>query len=222
MASPRVSASSRGLPTHKIHTIHNSVVTADLERLASQDTGIAWFSSNDVPVILAVGRLAPQKDFLTLLQAFALLRARVRARLVILGEGVGRQRLEKRVAELGLSGHVLMPGFHPNPYACMARARVFVLSSAYEGFPNVLVEALACGANIVATDCRSGPAEILDNGRFGRLVPVGDASSMAHALEDALNDSGFRRERSRLRALDFSTSRAAQAYLDLLFPGEWA
>ncbi len=206
------------LPRRRIHTIYNPALPDDLDALVQMDPGVPWLSSKDEPVILAVGRLAVQKDFPTLLKALALLRHEVPARLIILGEGPERPRLEKCALELGIAAHVLMPGFNENPFACMAHSDVFALSSKYEGFPSVLVEALACGANIVATNCRSGPAEILDHGSFGRLVPVGDAPSMAHALRAALEERSVSTDRAVRRAAEFSTSRAADAYLSLLFP----
>ena len=208
------------IPPGKIHTIYNPLLPDDLERLARARPSHAWFASKSLPVVLAVGRLAPQKDYPTLLRAFALLRARLPSRLIILGEGAERQHLEALADSLGISAHVSMPGFDENPYACIAGADVFVLASAYEGFPSVLVEALACGARVVSTDCRSGPAEILEGGRYGRLVPVGDAAALARALQAALEDSTFDREQSRQRAAKFSTTEAAESYLKLFFPGE--
>jgi glycosyltransferase involved in cell wall biosynthesis len=139
-------------------------------------------------------------------------------RLVILGEGPQRGLLEELASRLGITAQLSMPGFNDNPYACMSRADVFVLSSAYEGFPNVLVEALACGAKVVSTDCRSGPAEILDGGRFGGLVPVGDARSLAYAIRAALDDTSFRAQSALARASEFSVERAVTAYMQLLFP----
>jgi len=208
------------IPSTRIHTIYNPALPEDLERLVGSEPGHPWLASKDMPVILAVGRLALQKDFPSLLQAFAHLRTQVPARLIILGEGTQRRHLEDLAQGLGIASHVSMPGFNENPYAYMARADVFVLSSVYEGFANVLVEALACGARVVSTNCRSGPAEILDGGRFGRMVPIRDAPALARAIQDALEDKSFHREQSIRRAAEFSTARSAEAYLKLLFPGE--
>ena len=127
------------------------------------------------------------KDFPTLLKAFSLLRARREMRLVILGEGSQLDMLIALGRELGISADLYMPGFDPNPFRYMARCGVFAFSSAWEGFANVLVEALACGAQVVASNCPSGPAEILEAGRFGWLVPVGDAVAMGCAIEAALD-----------------------------------
>ncbi|MGD9299694.1 MAG: glycosyltransferase, partial [Thiohalocapsa sp.] len=138
------------------------------------------------PVLLGAGRLERQKDFPTLLRAFAALRGERRCRLVLLGEGAWRHRLTAEAAALGVAADLDLPGFQSNPYPFLARARVFVLSSAWEGSPNVLTEAMALGTPVVATDCPSGPREVLADGRFGRLVPVGDAAALAKAMAATL------------------------------------
>jgi glycosyltransferase involved in cell wall biosynthesis len=132
-----------------------------------------------------------------------------------LGEGKERQRLEEQISTLGLSGQVFLPGFDPNPYAFMANCGVFVLSSAWEGFSVVIAEALSCGAQVVATDCPSGPAEILDGGRYGQLVPVGDVSALAGAFERAL-DHPLPSSGLKDRAAVFSKERAVTGYLNLV------
>jgi glycosyltransferase involved in cell wall biosynthesis len=137
-------------------------------------------------VILGAGRLQRQKDFPTLLRAFARLRQRRPCRLLILGEGSGRAELEQLIAALGIGADVDLPGFQPAPYPFMRAASLFVLSSAWEGSPNVLTEAMALGTPVVATDCPSGPAEILAGGRFGALVPVGDDVALADAMARTL------------------------------------
>ena len=142
----------------------------------------------DRPVVLGVGRLAPQKDFDALLRAFAEATPPRELNLVILGEGPERSALLSRASDLGISDRVFLPGFVPNPHAYLRRARVFVLSSRNEGFPGALIEAMEAGAAIVSTDCPFGPSEILDEGRFGRLVPVGDAQGLADALRAELDD----------------------------------
>jgi glycosyltransferase involved in cell wall biosynthesis len=166
-------------------------------------------------VIVAVGRLAAQKDFATLLRAFARLRAQQPARLLILGEGRERPQLEALARELGIADAVAMPGYAENPFAALARADLYVMSSRYEGLPGALIQALACGCRIVSTDCPSGPAEILDHSRYGRLVPVGDEKALAGAMQEALaapHDAQRQRERAAL----FSVPRAVDAYLELL------
>jgi len=169
--------------------IHNPIVTADILSKAKEIVEHPWFQPGQAPVILGVGRLAVQKDFATLIRAFALLRRQRRARLVILGEGPERQHLETLVADLGVAPDVLLLGYEGNPHRYMSKAALFVLSSAWEGFGNVLVEALAAGVPVVATDCRDGPREILEKARCGRLVKVGDAEGMATAMLTSLDEA---------------------------------
>jgi glycosyltransferase involved in cell wall biosynthesis len=174
------------LPRRSIDVIYNPVVTPETARLRSAPAEHPWLRDGGPPVVLAVGRFVPQKDQATLVRAFAAVRGRRPARLLLLGDGPGRAELEGLVRDHGLCGDVDLPGFDSNPYPAMARAPVFVLPSRWEGLPGVLVEALFCGARVVATDCPSGPEEILQAGRHGQLVPVGDADAMAHAIERAL------------------------------------
>jgi glycosyltransferase involved in cell wall biosynthesis len=211
------------LPRERITVIYNPVVTDEMIGKAQQSLQDPWFAPGEPPVVLAAGRLSEQKDFPTLLRAFALLRQRYQARLIILGEGEDRAELELLVRTLGLEQEVRMPGFVDNLYAHMARAAAFVLSSAWEGLPGVLIEAMACGCPVVSTDCPSGPAEILDGGRFGRLVAVGDASGMADAIALALDQGrGDATQRAQERARDFSVERATSAYQAVLFPPQVA
>lgn len=176
-----------GLDPAAVHVLPNPVVTPELVRMRAAPVEHPWLRDGPGPVVLAVGRLVPQKDFATLLGAFAVLRQDRAARLVILGDGPLRTDLEQQAARLGIADDVDLPGFHPNPYPAMAAADVFVLSSRWEGSPGVLIEAMSCGTPVVATDCPSGPRQILDDGRFGRLVPVGDSQAMADALVDAVD-----------------------------------
>ena len=206
-----------GIPREKVHVLYNPLVTAELRAMAQAPVEHEWFHDGTRPVILGVGRLSRQKDFATLLRAFGQLRARRAARLVILGEGDERPQLQALVTELGLESDVWMPGFVDNPFKYMARAGVFVLSSAFEGSPGVLVQALACGAPVVATDCPSGPREILEGERWGRLVPVGDASAMSQALESALNGDPRLAPESALAR--FTPEAAIEGYLALLRVG---
>jgi len=148
-----------------------------------------WFAPGSDPVILAVGRLDTQKDYPTLLESFASLRARRAVRLMILGEGPLRRELESTVSRLGLEADVRLPGFVENPFAYMRRCSVYVMSSLYEGLPTVLIEALASGARIVSTDCPSGPDEILAGGAYGRLVPMSDSAALEAAIDDAIDDA---------------------------------
>jgi glycosyltransferase involved in cell wall biosynthesis len=138
-----------------------------------------------------------------------------------LGEGERRAELEQLVRSLGLEPHVRLPGFVDNPYAYMARAAVFVLSSAWEGLPGALIEAMACGCPVVSTDCPSGPAEILDGGRYGRLVRVGDGSGMAAAIGLAFEQGrGDLTRFAQNRAMDFNVESATSAYHAILFARE--
>lgn len=174
------------LPAEKLRVISNPIVAPEIEELARAPVDHAWFDGS-APVFVAAGRLRPQKDFPTLLRAFSLVRARRPVRLLILGEGPERERLEALTRELDLTSDVSLPGATTNPYAYMARSTAFILSSRWEGLPTVLIEAMSCGAPVVATDCPSGPREILADGRYGALVPVGDVEALAAAMEDALD-----------------------------------
>ncbi|TMK92178.1 MAG: glycosyltransferase [Actinobacteria bacterium] len=178
--------STAGVSPSLIEVVHNPIVTTELRELVAEPLGHPWFGRGQVPVVLGVGRLAPQKDFGTLIRAFARVIARRPCRLMILGDGPERASLEMLVAERGLTGSVDLPGWISNPYPYMAHAGVFVLSSRWEGLPSVLIEALFCGVPVVATDCLSGPREILEGGRYGALVPVGNEDALAAAIERAL------------------------------------
>ncbi len=180
-----------GIPQERIKVIYNPIITPDLMEKANEPVEHPWFQPNMPPVILGVGRLTEQKDFATLIRAFALVRQQIEARLVILGEGELRQDLEALIQKLGLQGEVDMPGFVDNPYAYMKRSAVFVLSSRWEGFGNVLVEAMACGVPVVSTNCPYGPSEILEGGRLGKLVPVGDAGLLAETIINTLKSKSI-------------------------------
>lgn len=169
-----------------VTVIYNPVVTLDIFEKAKAPTPITWFQADQPPVILGVGRLSKQKDFPTLIKAFAELRKLRPARLIILGEGEDRAELENLVTQLGLNEDVLMPGFVDNPYAYLAKADIFALSSIYEGLPTVMIEALALGTPVVSTDCVSGPSEILEDGKFGTIVPMKDPEKMATAFAEVL------------------------------------
>jgi glycosyltransferase involved in cell wall biosynthesis len=174
------------LRPERVRVIFNPIVTEDVARMARSPVDHPWFADGS-SVFVAAGRLRPQKDFVTLLHAFARLRARRPARLLILGEGPERGALEALVAQLDLTRDVSLPGSTTNPYAYIARATAFVLSSRWEGLPTVLIEALSCGVPVIATDCPSGPREILADGRHGMLVAVGDADALALAMNAALD-----------------------------------
>lgn len=206
-----------GLPRDRITTIHNPVVGPDLFDKAREPAPHPWFDGAH-EVMLGAGRLEPAKDFETLLRAFAEARRERDIKLVILGEGSERQKLEALARELGVAADVDLPGWTPNPFAYMARARLFVLSSRFEGLPGALIQALACGCPAVSTDCPSGPREILEGGRLGGLAPVGDAPVLARAIKAALAGPPDR-DALRKRGLDFSIERATEEYLKVLMPG---
>jgi glycosyltransferase involved in cell wall biosynthesis len=176
-----------GIPVERIDVIYNPVVTPGLLTEASATLEHPWFQPGMPPVVLAAGRLTGQKDFPTLIRAFAQVRQDRAVRLIILGEGEERSNLENLSHDLGLETEVSLPGFLLNPYPYMRRASVFALSSRWEGLPGALIEAMYCGIPLVSTDCPHGPREILGGGKYGRLVPVGDANAMAQAIQDALD-----------------------------------
>ncbi len=202
------------LPAGRLALIYNPAYTRRVLELREQPVEHPWFAPDQPPVVLSVGRLDPQKDFETLLKAFAQVRSQRAVRLMVLGEGPLRPQLESLAQQLGIADSVSLPGFVENPFAYMRRAALFVLSSRFEGFPNVLVQALACGCPVVSTDCLSGPAEILDGGRYGHLVPVGDADALARAMLRVLDGDAPRAPEEWL--MQFDEERVAQQYLKLL------
>jgi len=208
-------AANTGLATQRIKTIYNPTFTEDLIDRSSAPLEHPWFEEGGPPVILGVGRLTACKDFANLIKAFAAVRSRRPARLVILGEGGLRKNLTTIAHSLGIAADIDMPGYVSNPLAWMSRASVFVLSSSREGLPGVLIEAMAAGCRVVSTDCPSGPAEILENGKYGRLVPVGDHGALAQAILATL-DSPHDPQSLRTRAADFSVNKAVDDYLELL------
>ena len=172
----------------RVRVVPNPVPHDDIAAMAAAPLDHPWFDEPGVPVILSAGRLVGQKDFSTLIRAFAQVVKSRPARLVILGEGRERGALAALARELGVAEEVDLPGFVANPFAWMARARVFAVSSIYEGLSMVLVEAMACGTPVVSTDCPHGPREVLEDGRWGRLVPVGAAGALAAAILETLRD----------------------------------
>jgi glycosyltransferase involved in cell wall biosynthesis len=200
--------------SRRITVIYNPIDLARIEAMASADEkSVSWTE----PTIINVGRLAEQKDQQTLIQAFAKVRSRRTCRLVILGEGEKRATLAALARKLGVGSDVSMPGFVANPYSWMRRSTVFVLSSKFEGLPTVLIEAMQCGVPVISADCPSGPAEILEDGRWGRLFQPGDVDALASAIEDALD--GKLVADVRQRAADFSVDVAVSRYV-ALFPDD--
>lgn len=208
------------IPPDRFRVIPNPVIMPGLDALAAQPVDHPWLvPGHSEPVILAAGRLKAQKDFPTLLHALARLRQQKRARLVILGEGPDRQALLALRDHLELEDCVDFPGFQANPYQWMRAADVFVLSSRYEGSPNVLIEAMALGRPVVSTDCPGGSAELLRGGLLGPLVPVGDADALAHAILRALENPVPAADlRDAVR--NYTLEHSSLAYLDVLgWPG---
>lgn len=177
-----------GMARDKVRTIYNPVVTDHLETQAQEPVDHPWFQPDAPPVVLGAGRLERQKDFATLIRAFAQVRGEREARLVILGRGNRRDELQGLAASLDVGDDVLLPGFVDNPFRYMRRACVFALSSRFEGLPGVLIQAMATGCPVVSTNCPSGPREILREGDYGPLVPVGDAPALAEGIRSVLVD----------------------------------
>jgi glycosyltransferase involved in cell wall biosynthesis len=203
------------IPRSAISVIRNPVITPELAELAAQPCPHPWFRPGEPPVILGSGRFQRQKDFPTLLRAFDQVRRQGPCRLVILGEGGGRGRLEALIHELELTGQVDLPGFQPNPFPFVAGAALFVLSSRWEGSPNVLTEAMALGTPVVSTDCPSGPRELLDGGRLGPLVPVGDVGALAGAIADTL-DRHPSPDTLKEAVAEYNQAESARRYLEAM------
>jgi len=172
----------------RIRAIYNPVVTPDLRAQAQVELDHPWFRKGEPPVIIAIGRLSSVKDFPLLITAFARVRRIHQSRLLILGEGEERPKLNKLIHDLDLDDYVSMPGFVSNPLPYLLRSNAFVLSSQFEGLPGALIEAMYCGIPLISTDCPSGPREILADGKYGRLVPVGDVDALSVAICDALEN----------------------------------
>lgn len=208
------------LPREKIKVIYNPINVPEILAKAEEPLNHPWFQVGEPPVILGVGRLTKQKDFPTLIRAFALVRKKISTRLVIAGEGREQAKLEALVQELGLEKDVALLGFVENPYRFMKRAAVFALSSRWEGLPTVLIEALILGVPIVATNCPSGPAEILEEGRWGQLVQVGDWEGMASAIERALKIKPTVEEIEMRRSIAqsrFGLHKITEEYLNVIY-----
>jgi len=174
-------------------------------------------NKTDTPYILAVGRMKAVKGFDSLINAYAQVERSINEKLVILGDGELKEALVQQVCDLGLQDKVVFPGFCDNPYLWYRGASLFCLSSINEGFGNVIVEAMQCGVPVVSTDCESGPREILENGKYGKLVPVGDAEALARAMFESLN-AQHDTEALKRRAQDFSVEKIALQYLNVMFP----
>ena len=206
---------SLGLDAERVRTIYIPIPADSIRRLAQAEVTHPWFADGEPPVVLCVGREAPQKDHPTLVEAFGLARREVDSRLVILGKlsAPYRARLKSLARGLGVEGDLGFLDFDENPYRYMRRAGLLALSSRWEGMPAVIIEALACGTPVVSTDAPYGPREILAG--WGDLPPVGDAPALAQALVATLRGARPTAEALRARAADFSPEKAANAYLAL-------
>ncbi|MXW91873.1 MAG: glycosyltransferase [Rhodospirillaceae bacterium] len=202
------------LDPERVHTIYNSRPVEEIRKQAEEDVLHPWFDSAEYPVILSVLRDAPQKDWATLVSAFGHVRRKKNVRLAVLGDlsEQYRKRVLVLAESLGVEKDILFLGFDENPYRYLGRAKLFVLSSRWEGLSSILIEALACGTPVVSTDTPYGPAEILENGRWGRLTPVGDAEAMAQAILDSLAGDTVLPEALRRRAEYFSMERVLADY----------
>ncbi|PGO26567.1 glycosyl transferase [Bacillus cereus] len=203
-----------GLNSKDIKVIYNPVITKGLEEKLAEEVYHPWFDSTNIPVIVTVARLHPQKDLQTLLKAMAIIKKTKDVRLIVVGDGPERNQLELFIRELNLENNVDLVGFKANPYPYLKQSSLFVLSSLYEGFGNVLVEALFAGIPIVSTDCPSGPSEILNNGEFGTLVPIGNADELARAMIKQLDQENNMKS-LQSRAYEFTVQRALEKYMSL-------
>jgi len=210
-----------GLPPARVAVVYNPVVDETIERLAMEPVDHPWFNEK-IPLVLSVGRLVPQKDHVSLLRAFAVVRSELPARLFVLGTGPLRQRLEAEAVHLRIDDAVHFAGFDKNPFRYMARCAVFALSSKNEGLPGALIQAMACAAPVVSTDCHAGPREVIDNPpENGILVPVGDHAAMASALLSILRDPARGQRMAaagRRSALRFDSAAAIERYRQVLDP----
>jgi glycosyltransferase involved in cell wall biosynthesis len=203
-----------GIPEARIHVIYNPVYSQAVLTQSEAPLDHPWFTTHDRPVLLAVGRLEQQKNYPLLVQAFAALQKELPSRLLILGEGSAREEIESLVNSLDLRERVDLPGFVPNPYAYMKQSDCFVLSSDYEGLPNALIQAMACGCPVVSTDCPSGPREILKDGEYGHLTPVGDERSLTEAIIQCL--SGDTRRPPKTWLEQFEVEFVAEQYWQVI------
>ncbi|MBX3046476.1 MAG: glycosyltransferase [Anaerolineales bacterium] len=207
-------AALAGFQNEEIFVVYNSILPGDFSSQAELPAEDPWFKEIQEPFVIAVGRLAPQKAFDTLIRAMDKVNQSRPVQLLILGEGGERANLEALVEQLALQEIVSLPGYVDNPLRYVARANLFVLSSLWEGLPSVLIEAMACGTSVVSTNCPAGPREILHNGFYGKLVPVGDATEMAQAILEVLADPQDARQLKE-RAKQYIAPYAAESYIQL-------
>lgn len=202
------------IAANTVAVVRNPVITAAMIESATEAAPHDWLNE-DIPVVLGIGRLSRQKDFPTLINAFAKARKHRELRLIILGEGGDRVALQALIDELGISDVVAMPGFDVNPYRWLAYVDLFVLSSLWEGSPNALTEALALGIPSISTRCPSGPNETLDEGRYGKLLSMGDDDAMAEAIIETLA-MPLTAETLKQAVVEYRDTLSAAHYLNLL------
>lgn len=204
------------IPVNRIDVIYNPAVTPETQARINEDAPWPW-SEGEVPTVVFVGRLEKVKRVDLLIDAFASVRARVQSRLLIVGAGPLEGSIRQQIRARGLASHCALVGYQPNPLPYIRRSDVLVLPSDYEGFGLVLVEAMACGTQVISTDCPDGPAEILGNGRFGQLVPCGNADALASAIIRVLTGQFLiPSEKLVERAQSFTLDRSCQAYMSLV------
>jgi glycosyltransferase involved in cell wall biosynthesis len=201
-----------GLPAERVSVAYNPIVNDEMIERSYEAPNHRWFRGQAYEIVLAAGRFTEQKDFLTLISAFKTVSLKhPNSRLVILGEGKLESEYRVLIKKLGLDEVVDLPGFQANPYSFMRHSQLFVLSSRWEGFGNVLVEAMACGTPVVSTDCPHGPSEVLENGKYGDLVAPGNETAMAEAIINSL-DTQHNRDALIARSLDFSVEKIIVQY----------
>jgi glycosyltransferase involved in cell wall biosynthesis len=211
--------SAFGISEDKVQTIYNPIALNRISSLATESPEHRFFFEDRKPVVIAMGRLTPQKGFDILLKAFSRVISDIDARLIIMGEGRQRAYLESLIRDIDIADKVSLAGFQKNPYAFLSQSDIFVLSSQYEGLPMAILEAMACGVPVVSTDCMSGPREILQNGRCGSLIPVGNETALANAIMRLLKDKGQREEFSKCgkeRIKDFSLNEIVRQYEEII------
>lgn len=199
-----------------VHVINNPINVDNIRIKSGETVNHPWLANKSCPVILAVGRLFPQKDYETLLHAFAMMQSIIKCRLIILGEGPERKKLDELIITLGIDNIVSMPGVVQNPYPMMRSADVYTLTSKWEGLPVALIEAMSLGCKIVATDCHSGPRELLENGKYGTLVPVADRKKLCNALAASIESPCDRKSLIDATTKNYDVDPIANSHLELL------
>ena len=207
-------SSLTGIPRTSLTTVYNPIVTRELQDMAEEPVEHPWLQAGQPPVILGVGRLVSAKNFPLLIEAFELQRKKMECRCLIIGDGPQRSDVETKAAKSQFADDIDILGHRENPFAYMKKAAIFVLSSSWEGFGNVLVEAMSTGTPVISTDCPSGPREILEDGIHGILVPVGDPSAMAEAIHQTLLQPPSR-ENTKRAAERFSVRTISEHYLQV-------